>query len=311
MHSQAFLRVAAGLFAIGGLTAASACSTATPGTAGKLSIVVGFYPLQFMSERVGGDAVAVTNLAKPGAEPHDLELSPHQVAQIADARVVVYLKGFQPNVDETVAQQAGDRAFDVSAIEPLHDSADPAEQEAADPAGGAASAQDPHFWLDPTRLATVADRLADRLAEQVPDRAADVHARAATLRADLEQLDREYADGLRNCQRHEIVTSHTAFGYLAERYHLEQVGITGLTPEAEPSPRRLGEVATQAREHGATTIFFETLVSAKTAESLAHEVQAQTAVLDPIEGLAAGSGADYLSVMRANLATLEPALGCS
>jgi zinc transport system substrate-binding protein len=131
------------------------------------------------------------------------------------------------------------------------------------------------------------------------------------LRGDLETLDREFTDGLATCQRREIVTSHAAFGYLAARYDLDQVGITGLSPEAEPTAQRLAEVAEEAREHHATTIFFETLVSPKVAETIAQEVGADTAVLDPIEGLQPGSTGDYLSVMRSNLAVLRPALGCS
>jgi zinc transport system substrate-binding protein len=261
-----------------------------------LTVVAAFYPLQFVTERVGGDMVRVTNLVKPGAEPHDLELNPRQVGQLSDADLVVYLKGFQPAVDDAVAQQAGDSAFDVATVQPLLD-------------GG--NGKDPHLWLDPTRLAAISDRVADRLAAADAPRAADYRARAAGLRADLEKLDREYADGLRQCQRHEIVTSHAAFGYLADRYHLTQIGITGLTPETEPTPQRLAEVTAQARAHNATTIFFETLVSPKVAEALAREVGAGTAVLDPIEGLQPGTSDDYFSVMRQNLSVLKPALGCS
>ncbi|MFJ6199638.1 metal ABC transporter substrate-binding protein [Micromonospora sp. NPDC092111] len=296
------------------LAAATACSSAGAGAdPDRVDVVAAFYPLQFVAERVGGDAVTVTNLAKPGAEPHDLELNPRQVGQLSDAELVFYLKGFQPAVDEAVDQNAAPRAFDVTTVAPLLDAAAGGHQHqgAAGHAEEGNGGRDPHLWLDPTRLATVADRLADRLGTVDPDRAADYAARARTLRADLEKLDAEYTTGLTTCQRREIVVSHTAFGYLAARYRLEQVGITGLTPDTEPSPKRLAEVAREAREHGATTIFFETLVSPKVAETIAAEVGAKTAVLDPIEGLSADGGGDYLSVMRANLTTLRTALGCS
>jgi len=299
---------------IGSLTA---CGDDASGAGdGKLSVVAAFYPLQFVAEKVGGDAVSVTNLAKPGAEPHDLELNADQVAQIVDAKVVVYLKGFQPAVDEAVEQQGGDRAFDVSTAVPLlnaagdghsHEGEEPGAEEREEATGH----KDPHVWLDPTRLATIGESVAQRLGQADPDHAADYSARAATLRADLDTLDKEYAAGLKTCQRREIVTSHSAFGYLADRYDLEQIGITGLTPEDEPSPKRLAEVAAEAREHKATTIFFETLVSPKVADTIASEVGAKTAVLDPIEGLQPDSSDDYFSVMRKNLATLEPALGCT
>jgi len=144
-----------------------------------------------------------------------------------------------------------------------------------------------------------------------PAGAAGFRERAAALRSRLANLDAQYRQGLKTCQRREIVVSHAAFGYLADRYGLKQVAITGLAPEEEPTPQRLAEVATEAKGHGATTIFFETLVSPKVAKAIADEVGASTAVLDPIEGLPAGSTDDYFSVMRANLATLRPALGCA
>jgi zinc transport system substrate-binding protein len=304
--------------AVGALTA---CGDDTPDAGAapdKLDVVAAFYPLQFVAEKVGGDAVRVTNLAKPGAEPHDLELNADQVAQIVDAKVVVYLKGFQPAVDEAVEQQGGDRAFDVSTAVPLLDARDAGHSHEGEEPGAeeheeesAAGHTDPHVWLDPTRLATIGEKVAERLGQADPDHAADYTARAAALRSDLDTLDKEYTAGLKTCQRREIVTSHSAFGYLADRYDLEQIGITGLTPEDEPSPQRLAEVATEAREHKATTIFFETLVSPKVAETIASEVGAKTAVLDPIEGLQPGSSDDYFSVMRKNLAALEPALGCT
>ncbi|MFI7433887.1 metal ABC transporter substrate-binding protein [Micromonospora haikouensis] len=315
------VRVLAAATVLVALGAATACSD--DGTTGvdpqRVDVAAAFYPLQFVAERVGGDAVRVTNLTKPGAEPHDLELTPSQVGEVNQAELVVYLKGFQPAVDEAIAQSGGDRAFDVAGVQPLlaasagghdHEGEGAGQEEHADEEGD--GGKDPHLWLDPTRLAGVADQLAERLGKADPERAADYTARAKTLRAELEKLDADFAAGLKTCQRREIVVSHTAFGYLAERYQLEQVGITGLTPETEPAPQRLAEVAKEAREHGATTIFFETLVSPKVAETIAREVGAKTAVLDPLEGLSAdGGGQDYLSVMRTNLQTLRTALSCS
>ncbi|GAB3069253.1 metal ABC transporter substrate-binding protein [Micromonospora schwarzwaldensis] len=306
---RALAAATAALLAVGGL---SACSDSDGGgkDPDRVDVVAAFYPLQFLAERIGGDRVAVGNLTKPGAEPHDLELNPRQVGQVVDAELIVYLTGFQPAVDEAVEQNGGDRAFDVAGVTPLldaaaggHDHEGEAGHEEKD------SGKDPHLWLDPTRLATVGDKLAERLGTVDPDHAADYTARAGALRAELATLDTEYAEGLRTCQRREIVTSHTAFGYLAEHYRLEQIGLTGLTPESEPSPQRLAEVTNEAREHRATTIFFETLVSPKVAETIARTVGARTAVLDPIEGPPAEG--DYLSAMRTNLQTLRTALDCS
>jgi zinc transport system substrate-binding protein len=308
---RAVALAASGLLAVAG-TGACTGATAARRDPNRVDVVAAFYPLQYVAQRVGGDAAHVVNLAKPGAEPHDLELNPGQVGQVSDAELIIYLKGFQPAVDEAVAQNGGHRVFDVAGVQPLADAA--GHNHAGEPEPGeqrAGGAKDPHVWLDPTRLATIADRFAERLGRADPARAADYAARARELRTDLETLDREYEQGLRTCQRRELVTSHTAFGYLADRYHLDQVGVSGLTPEDEPSPQRLAAVARDAHEHGATTIFFETLVTPKIAETIAREVGARTAVLDPIEGLRPGSSADYLSVMRSNLAALRTALGCA
>lgn len=306
MTARRALAATAALLALG---ATAACSTGGPAGAGRVDVVAAFYPLQFLAERVGGDAVTVTNLVKPGAEPHDLELNPRQVGQVVDAELVVYLKGFQPAVDETIDQNAADRAFDVAAVQPLQDVTAGGHEHAGGEHDHETGGADPHVWLDPTRLATIGDRLAERLGRADPDHAADYTARAGALRADLTKLDAEFAQGLQTCQRREIVTSHTAFGYLAGRYRLEQVGVTGLTPESEPATQRLAEVIRESRRHNATTIFFETLVSPKVAETIAREVGAKTAVLDPIEGPPAEG--DYLTAMRANLQTLRTALDCS
>jgi zinc transport system substrate-binding protein len=297
------------------LVVASGCggrAAASGFTGGRLNVVAAFYPLQFLSERIGGDAVTVTNLTKPGAEPHDVELNPRQVARIVDAGVAVHLSGFQPAVDTAVEQEAAGRSFDAGAeVELL--AMDEHEEEHAEPGhdhAETAGGLDPHVWLDPVKFATIAERLAERFGQADPARAADYTARAAALHAELDRLDRDFASGLATCARHELVTSHAAFHYLAARYGLHQVGISGITPEDEPSPQRLAHVATEARETGATTIFFETLVSPKVAETIAREIGAGTAVLDPLEGLT-DPNADYFTVMRANLAALTTGLGCS
>ena len=304
---------------VGAALAVSACGGASAGTASEsVSAVVGFYPYAFVTERVGGDDVEVTDLTAAGGEPHDLELTPRQVGAVGEADLVVYSAGFQPAVDEAVEQQAGDRGLDVLSTVELRDGADPGHDEvAADEeegheeghGEGEHAAGDPHVWLDPVRLARIATAVADRLAEVDPDSAADYRARAGELEDELTALDGELRAGLASCERQEVVTSHDAFGYLADTYGLEQVAIAGLSPEDEASPRRLAEVAAQAEAAGVTTIFFEESVSPKVAESLAREVGAEATVLSPLE-LAPESG-DYLGAMRDNLERLRTALGCS
>jgi zinc transport system substrate-binding protein len=296
--------------AVATLGLAAACTGQPGGHSGDAHVdaVAAFYPLQYVTEQVGGHHVHVENLVPPGAEPHDLELTPRQVGSLGDAGLVVYLRGFQPAVDEAVAGQAADRALDVATVSPLRDEA---AHGADDGHGHQAGAADPHLWLDPTRLAGVADAVAARLGTLDAAHQADFAAGARALRAKLTALDKEYETGLATCQTRDIVVSHEAFGYLADRYRLHQIGITGLSPEAEPTPARLAEIAAMAKRDKVQVIFFEKLVSPKIAETLAQEVGARTAVLDPLEGLEPGSRADYISVMRSNLATLRTALGCS
>ena len=300
--------------------ALSACGGASAEPASdRVSAVVGFYPYAFVTERVGGEDVEVTDLTAAGGEPHDLELTPRQVGAVGEADLVVYSAGFQPAVDEAVEQQAGDRGLDVLSTVELRDGAEHGhdeeqghDEQAHDEEGHAEdehASGDPHVWLDPVRLATIATAVADRLAEVDPDSAAGYRERAGELEDELMALDGELREGLASCERQEVVTSHDAFGYLADAYGLEQVAIAGLSPEDEASPRRLAEVAAQAEAAGVTTIFFEESVSPKVAESLAREVGATATVLSPLE-LAPESG-DYLSAMRDNLQRLRTALGCS
>ncbi|MGH8774861.1 MAG: metal ABC transporter substrate-binding protein [Jiangellaceae bacterium] len=287
----------------------------TSGTAASQSgptVLTSFYPLAFLAERIAGPDATVENLTQPGVEPHDLELTGQQVGSIAHADLVLYLHGFQPAVDEAVEQNAASRSLDVAEIVdllPAGEDEHEGEEEGHEHGG---LEGDPHLWLDPTNVAAVSQTVADRLTELIPAQADAIHERADDLVAELTGLDREYESGLGRCERQVFVTSHAAFGYLADRYGLDMVGISGLSPDAEPSPARLAEVQHVVEEEGVTTIFYETLVSPQVAETLADDLAIDTAVLDPIEGLADDAAdEDYFSLMRANLDALREANGCS
>ena len=262
------------------------------GSGGKNSVVAAFYPLAYAAERIGGPSFHVENLTPPGAEPHDLELTPREVGRIVNASLVLYLShGFQPAVSKAVEQGRGLKV-DVLAGLPLHRNV----------GGEAGLTADPHVWLDPLLFARIGTKIG-----------AALHRPSSGFVADMRKLDQAYRNGLRDCKRREIVTSHAAFGYLAARYGLEQVAITGLAPESEPSPQQLAHVIEIVRRTHATTVFFETLVSPRLAETVAREVGARTAVLDPIEGLTPDEqkrGDDYLTLMRRNLVALRKALAC-
>jgi zinc transport system substrate-binding protein len=289
-----------------------------------LHVVASFYPLQWMAEQVGGDRVKVSSLTKPGAEPHDLELTPRAVGAIQDADAVVFLSEFQPGVDQAVGEAQGEvfDARDATELVPSghateHEDDHAEEAHEADEGhdhrhGYEVGTTDPHFWLDPTKLAEVSTAFAEALGQADPAHAQAYQANAEVLATRLDRLDADIEAGLAECRQRYLVTSHEAFGYLARRYGLEQVGITGLTPEADPSPKDLAAVADFVEQHGVATVYFETLTSPAVAEALAAEAGAKTAVLDPIEGLTDDSkGSDYIEVMRSDLETLRAGQDCA
>ncbi len=266
---------------------AGGCGSSQAGSRAKKEVVAGFYPLAFAAAQIGGTKVSVRNLTPPGVEPHDLEVSPRDVQAVRSADLVLLLgHGFQPQLEDAAGNgKKVVRLLDTPGLDRF-------------PNG------DPHVWLDPLRYGLIVQAIGRELGAKPA---------AGRLSARLRALDARYRRGLAHCARHEIVTSHEAFAYLARRYGLRQIAITGLSPEAEPTPRALQRVVTLVRETGATTVFFETLVSPRIAETVARETGARTAPLNPIEGLTpaeAKRGEDYFSLMQANLAALRRALGC-
>jgi zinc transport system substrate-binding protein len=289
------------------LTACGGSSSAK-GTDGKLNVVASFYPMEFLAQQIGKDHVSVTDLTAPGVEPHDLELTAKQVASVQKADAIIYLKGLQPTVDQAVDQSSGKAKIDATAASPLVDhhldeGTEQGGQQAKGPAG------DPHIWLDPARYAAIAKSVGDGFAKADPSHAEDYRKNTDELLTKLTALDQDFKNGLKDVKTKTFVTSHAAFGYLADHYGLTQVAINGVDPESEPTPARLSEVQKAAKDNGVTTIFFETLVSPKLADTVAKDLGLKTAVLDPLEGVKDPSKDDYLTVMKQNLANLQAALG--
>ncbi|MFT4226628.1 metal ABC transporter substrate-binding protein [Micropruina sp.] len=303
-----------------GLSITAGCSAGTPSTssgpegATQLKVTAAFYPFEYVAQQVGKDLVTITDLTQPGAEPHDLELSPKQVAGIGESDLLIYQKGFQAAVDSALQTVTPKQAVDTASFLTLQ----PAEHEDehGDEEHGEDDhdhgALDPHTWLDPNNMVTITEHVRDALAEAKPDAKATFAANADALIAQLKQLDTDFKTGLGSCQRKVFITSHEAFGYLAHRYGLEQVGISGIEPDTEPTAARIAEVQKVAKANGVTTIFFETLVSPAVAKSIAGDLKLTTDVLDPLEGLTPESrGSDYIEVMKSNLTSLQKANGCS
>ncbi|MYT05692.1 MULTISPECIES: metal ABC transporter substrate-binding protein [Streptomyces] len=301
--------------AAGALSVLSACSTdsAAAGGTGKFDVVASFYPMAFLAEQIGGDHVHVTSLTEPGQEPHDLEISAKQTAQLQESDAVLYLKNLQPSVDDAVNQSEIKTKIDAAGLTSLEKHGNEVGGHAAehdDHADAELAGLDPHVWLDPVRYAQIAEGVGKAFEKADPDHAADYKANTAALVKKLDALNTEFKTGLADTDTKVFITTHAAFGYLAERYGLTEEAINGLDPESEPSADRVKDLEKMAKADGVTTVFYETLVSDKTAKTIASDAGLKTDVLDPIEGITAKSrGKDYFSVQEANLKALQGALG--
>lgn len=260
-------------------------------------MVAGFYPLAWAAEQVAGETHEVRDLTPAGAEPHDLELTTDQLDLLESAGTVLLLGGgFQPSLEEAAGEDAvivlDELGIEGATAEHAHEG----EEEHEEGEDGE-ERLDPHVWLDPLRMAEIVDVVAAELGRED---------QAAPVREELEALHERYERGLADCERDVVVTAHAAFGWLADRYGLHEEALTGISPEQEPDPRRMAELADLVRGEGVTTIFTEELVSPRVAEALAREAGVRTATLDPIEG----GGGDYVDRMDENLQALREALGC-
>nr|WP_245793531.1 zinc ABC transporter substrate-binding protein [Streptomyces pini] len=309
-----------------GLTACGSGGTeGTGGGAGDgVDVVASFYPMQFLAEEIGGEHVSVSSLVEPGVEPHDLELSPRQTAELGEADLVVYLRGFQPAVDKAIEQSGVENVAEATSYtEPVehgsgHEEGHGEEGHGEEPAEegheghdhGGEGAADPHVWLDPVKYAEVAEGVGDALAEADPDHADDYRKNADALAEKLRDLDADFREGLENRRTDTFITAHAAFGYLADRYGLHEESVAGLDPESEPSGARMRQLHRVAEEDDVDTVFFEAAAGERTAKTLADDLGLRTDVLDPVEGITdASPGDDYFEVMRANLQALRKALG--
>ncbi len=300
----------------------SGCAAFADDTSGT-QVAAAFYPLEYVAERVAGEHASVDELTAPGTEPHDLELTIRETALLARADLVVHEAGLQPAVDDAVEQNAAGEVIDAAEVVGLQPFGEEHEDEAehgdehaeeeehtADDGHDHGDDLDPHFWLDPLRMAELGDAVASALSGSDPDPADDFEANAVALRTDLEALDATYVEGLADCERDTIVVSHDAFGYLG-RFGIEVAPVAGLSPDAEPTPAVLAELQQLIADEGITTVFSERLVSSRLTDTLADDVGVETALLDPIEGLSEEtSDDDYVSLMQDNLVALRKANGC-
>ena len=344
----AALVLAAGMSACSALKSESSSSASAPHTIapGKtLTVSTSFYPIQYLAEAIGGPLVKVSTVTPSNVEPHDFELSGKETAELSKADLIAYVPGFQPSLDKAVKEVgSGPTVVDLSkpanlvhheGVEEEHEHSEEASDGATDAASAVATAQsteaghddhghaehshaeggedhdgdlDPHFWLDPQRMIKVAETLESSFAQVDPANANDYKAGLDKLKTALTNLDTQYTKGLSSCQHKTFITSHAAFGYLADRYKLTQASISGIDPETEPSPAEMANIKSVVQNTGVKTIFTEELVSDAPAKAIAAETGAETSVLSPLESKP--ERGDYTDAMTSNLERLKGALVC-
>jgi zinc transport system substrate-binding protein len=298
-----------------------ACGTDSGADDGHLTVAAAFYPLEEVVRQVGGDAVDVITIVPPGEEAHEYEPTPRQLTELAEADVVFYLgQGFQPNVEKAIQSLPGSvRKVDlldgldllpITQQLPGIEGQPEGQKEEASLGDGS----DPHVWLSPVNMQAMTTTVVDELVGVAPDLVTTVRDNGSAFDTSLGALDGEFRAGLATCATRYLVSSHRAFAYLADAYELIDVAIAGISPSEEPSAKTLESIAAFVEDNGVTTIFFEQNLPDDLARTLADEVGASTAVLDTIESPSQDqldSGADYESLMGANLAALRTGLGCS
>ncbi len=275
-------------------------------TSEKVQVAASFYPLYFFASQIGGDKADVMNVTPAGSEPHDYEPTAQDMARIEASRLLIVNGASFEAWGEKIGQNIDpQKTLIVAAGEAL------ATQTVVE---DGETVTDPHVWLSPVLGKQMVDKIEAGFTQVDPANAGYYAANAAALQSKLDELDAAYRQGLASCAKKDIITSHSAFGYLATTYRLNQISITGISPDSEPSLKHLADVILFAKKNNVTVIFFESIVSPKLSQTIANEIGAKTMVLDPIEGLADDdivAGKNYFTEMRQNLTNLEAALECS
>lgn len=264
----------------------------------KINVVASFYPLYEFSQKVAGDRAEVIRVIPEDTEPHEYEPTPRQIEEIYRADLFIF-NGF--GLDPWAERLQKDLESKGIHVLPMASKM------------GLTSNDDPHFWLDPVLAGHEVELIRDALIAIDPDGRQTYQANAAAALKELQVLDRDFKMGLQSCPTREIVVSHDAYSYLAQRYNLTLFPIAGISPEEEPSPRQLADLVQTVQQKNIKVIFFETLASPRLAETLSRETGAELLVLNPLEGRTAAevqSGATYFSLMQKNLNEIRMALQC-
>lgn len=269
----------------------------------KVTVYTSFYALYDFTKKIGGDKINLLNLVPPGTEPHEWEPTPKDIAGLQKADLLIYNgAGMEGWIDKVLGSVKNRKLVAVETSKGLRLLDNPSHE---------GLEYDPHVWLNPLLAKKQMETIKNSLIAVDPANKDYYEKNFAENAEKIDELDQEYRNSAAKFTRKDIVVAHQAFGYLAAAYGLKQVPIEGLNADAEPTPARMAEIASYARENNVKYIFFEELISPKVANAIAREVGAKTEVLDPFEGPRAndtGAGKEYFAVMRKNLAVLEKAL---
>lgn len=277
-------------WAVSALVAVAACSPAAD-KGDRPLVVATAWPVSSLVGEIVGERLEVADLARPGVEPHDLELTAADRSTLASADLVVFVGGgFQPAITEAIPAELGVDVLDASLLR-----------------GAEGEPVDPHVWLDPVNWAAVTVRLGEAMTDRFDDES--FRSNAKRVAAEIENVDREFSAGLANCERTLVVTEHTAFGHLTDRYRLEQQGVTGIVPGAEATAQRLASLQKLIETEGVTTVFAERGRGGRLAAALAEVSGVEVLELDPLE-FHVVDGETYRTRMQANLTALREGLGC-
>lgn len=285
----------------------------------KLQVVTTFYPMYDFTKQVAQDDAEVSMLLEAGMEVHSFEPSSQMIAEIQDADVFIYnspeMETWVPDVlasidtSDMVVICASDAITLLEYEGEAHAHDHESEEEGAN--AGHSHTVDPHVWLDPVLAQTEVSTIAEGLAEADPDNAEDYLENAGIYNGKLNELDEAYRAAFEGTENRTFVTQHAAFAYLAARYDLNQISVTGLNAEVEPSAAALATLSDYVKANNISHIYFENNASSQTAETLSEEVGVELAVLSPLEGITEEDqkkGSDYISVMLDNLEALKKSI---
>ncbi len=285
----------------------------------QLIVYTSIYPLYDVAAKIAGDKSDVKLLVSPGTEVHSYEPTPREIADLESADIFFYNGlDLEPWADKIVNNLEGEGItsinFSVSSgmeliefgqVDHYHG------QEINSDHNIHHGNYDPHLWLDPMNMKSIAKRVKEEFIILDPDNQGVYQSNYEQFIDKINALDQEYKKILANRKQDYILVSHAAFGYLAHRYDLEQLAVAGISPHQEPSPRVLADLTKEAEHHGLEFIFMETIANPKTAETLAAEADLRVLTLHTIGSLTVeemNEGQDYFSLMRENLSNLEKAL---